>query len=153
MWLFLIGAIVVLYSTIFGATASNARLFADAVSIFGLKKYRDAEHRVQWVKIGCVVLPVAFTSVFLIFGNPVHLVFWGAVAQGMMLPFLAGAALYFHFTCKHAALRAKPLSVGCLILAAGLMGALGIYQVADALSKQFNSTPKAELRSQGPRVS
>lgn len=147
LWLFLIGAIVVLYSTIFGATASNARLFADAVSIFGLKKYRDAEHRVQWVKIGCVVLPVAFTSVFLIFGNPVHLVFWGAVAQGMMLPFLAGAALYFHFTCKHAALRAKPLSVGCLILAAGLMGALGIYQVVDAVSKQFNSTPKTELRA------
>ena len=136
LWLFLIGAIVVLYSTIFGATASNARLFADALNLFGLKRYANPEERVRWVKIGCVVLPVAFTSVFLIFGNPVHLVFWGAVAQGIMLPFLAGAALYFHFTCKHAALRAKPLSVACLIFAAVLMAALGIYQITDAISKE-----------------
>ena len=138
LWLFLLGAIVVLYSTIFGATASNARLFADAVDLFGLKRYQSAAERVRWVKIGCVVLPVAFTSVFLMFGNPVHLVFWGAVAQGIMLPFLAGAALYFHFTGKYAALRAKPLSVLCLSIAALLMAALGIYQVTDAVFKEFS---------------
>ena len=137
LWLFLIGAIVVLYSTIFGATASNARVLADALSVFRINHYRDPEHRVRWVKIGCVLLPIAFTSVFLIFGNPVKLVFWGAVAQGMMLPFLAGAALYFHFTGRHAELRARPLSVVCLSLAAILMATLGIYQVTDAISKEF----------------
>jgi len=137
LWLFLLGAIVVLYSTIFGATASNARLLTDALSIFGVNKYRDAEHRTRWVKIGCVILPVAFTSVFLIFGNPVTLVFWGAVAQGLMLPFLAGAALYFHFTNKHRELRAKPLSLACLILAAALMAGLGIYQVTDAIKTEL----------------
>jgi len=138
LWLFLIGAIVVLYSTIFGATASNARLLADALNIFGIKKYRDSEHRVLWVKIGCVLLPIAFTSVFLIFGNPVNLVFWGAVAQGMMLPFLAGAAIYFHFTSKHPTLRARPFSVACLILAALLMTTLGVYQVVDAVGKELD---------------
>jgi manganese transport protein len=136
-WLFLIGAIAVLYSTIFGATASNARLLTDALGIFGLKKYRDAAHRTHWVKISCVILPVAFTTVFLIFGNPVTLVFWGAVAQGLMLPFLAGAALYFHFTNEHKGLRAKPLSLACLLLAAVLMAALGIYQVSDAIKKEI----------------
>jgi manganese transport protein len=138
LWLFLIGAIVVLYSTIFGATASNARLFADALNIFGLKKYRDSEHRIFWVKVGCVLLPIAFTSVFLIFGNPVNLVFWGAVAQGMMLPFLAGAAIYFHFTSKHPTLRARPFSVACLIVAALLMTTLGVYQVVAAVGKELD---------------
>lgn len=137
LWLFLVGAIVVLYSTIFGATASNARVLADALSIFGVNKYRDAEHRMRWVKIGCVILPVAFTSVFLIFGNPVNLVFWGAVAQGLMLPFLAGGALYFHFTNRYKELRAGTPSLVCLSIAAILMAALGIYQVTDALTKQF----------------
>ena len=136
LWLFLVGAIAVLYSTIFGATASNARLLTDALGIFGLKKYRNAEHRTQWVKIGCVILPVAFTSVFLIFGNPVTLVFWGAVAQGCMLPFLAGAALYFHFTNRHKDLRARPVSLACLALATLLMTALGIYQVTDAIKTE-----------------
>ena len=135
LWLFLVGAVVVLYSTIFGATASNARLLADALGLFRLKRYRDAEHRVRWVKICCVILPVAFTSVFLIFGNPVHLVFWGAIAQGLMLPFLAGATLYFHRQNPHRSLRARPLSLACLVLAATLMSALGLYQVFSEVSR------------------
>lgn len=135
LWLFLVGAVAVLYSTIFGATASNARLLADALSLFGLKRYRTSEHRVQWIKISCVILPVAFTSVFLIFGNPVHLVFWGAVAQGLMLPFLAGATLYFHRQNPHLSLRARPLSLACLIVAAALMSALGAFQVYSELSR------------------
>ena len=148
LWLFLCGAIVVLYSTIFGATASNARVLADALSVFRINKYRDAEHRMRWVKIGCVILPVAFTSVFLIFGNPVTLVFWGAVAQGLMLPFLAGAALYFHFTNRHKELRARTASLVCLIVAAVLMAALGIYQVTDAVVKKLErpKTPAASVQ-------
>jgi Mn2+/Fe2+ NRAMP family transporter len=141
-YLFLVGAIVVLFSTIFGATASNARLLADALSIFGLRKYRDAEDRLRWVKISCVILPVAFTGVFLIFGNPVTLVFWGAVAQGIMLPFLAGAALYFHFTNAHRDLRARPASLIGLVVAAILMSALGVYQVVDTVSAKLNPPAK-----------
>lgn len=149
-WLFLVGAVVVLYSTVFGATASNARLLADALSIFGIHKYRDPEHRVRWIKISCVILPVAFTSVFLLFGNPVKLVFWGAVAQGLMLPFLAGAALYFHFTNQHKDLRAKPLSLACLSLAAILMAALGIYQVTDAVKKELDSRKAPAVETVAP---
>jgi hypothetical protein len=135
LWIFLVGSVVVLYSTIFGATASNARLLTDALGLFRVRHYRDASHRMRWIKISSVILPIAFTSVFLIFGNPVKLVFWGAIAQGLMLPFLAGAALYFHFTNRHKELRAKTFSLVCLITAAVLMSALGIYQVTDAISR------------------
>ena len=95
-WLFLAGAFAVLYSTVFGATASNARLAADALSLFGLVKYRSPDDRVKMIRVCCVLLPCAFASVFLLVGEPVSLVFVGALAQGLMLPFLAGAALYFH---------------------------------------------------------
>ncbi|MEO6002032.1 MAG: Nramp family divalent metal transporter [Opitutus sp.] len=132
MWLFLVGAVAVLYSTLFGATASNARLFADALNLWGLKRYRDAEHRRQWIRIGSVLLPVIFTAIFLAVGNPVSLVFVGAIAQGLMLPFLAGAALYFHFTAPHRELRARPLSLAGLMLSATAMSALGVYQVVSA---------------------
>ena len=132
LWVFLVGAVAVLYSTLFGATASNARLFADALSLWGIKRYRDAAHRRQWILIGSVVLPVTFTAIFLVFGNPVNLVFVGAIAQGLMLPFLAGAALYFHFTSPHRELRARPLSLAGLILAATAMSSLGVYQVVSA---------------------
>jgi hypothetical protein len=101
---------------------------------YGLTPRLNAEHRILLVKISCVLLPIAFTSIFLIFGNPVKLVFWGAVAQGLILPFLAGAALYFHFTSRHKELSARPFSLMCLGIAALLMTALGVYQIAQALS-------------------
>ncbi len=129
LWLFVVGAVAVLYSTIFGGTASNARLLADGLALWGVKRYRDEAHRRKWIKIGCVILPVLFTGVFLSVGNPVHLVLVGAIAQGLMLPFLAGAVLYYHFNTPHPALRARPLSLIALVIAALAMMALGVYQV------------------------
>ncbi len=57
-WIFLIGAFAVLYSTFFVATASNARLFADAAAIFGLAHYRDEAARLRMVRAACVGLPM-----------------------------------------------------------------------------------------------
>ncbi len=44
--MFVGGTVEGLYSTIFGATASNARLLADALDLFRLKRYRNEAHRV-----------------------------------------------------------------------------------------------------------
>lgn len=137
-WLFLLGACAVLYSTVFGATASNARLMADALSLFGVLRYRDAEHRARWVKIGCVLLPMAFTSVYLFVGEPVSLVFVGALAQGLMLPFLALAALYFHYRRTDTALLGGRLWASALWFAAVAMSAVGIYQVVTSFQKVLN---------------
>lgn len=130
LWLFLVGAFAVLYSTVFGATASNARLFADALSIFGLVRYESAADRARMVRLACILLPVAFTSVFLIFGSPVSLVFVGAVAQGLMLPFLGLAAVYFRFRATEAGLRPGGPWTVALCLSALCMIAAGAYQVA-----------------------
>lgn len=133
--IFLIGAFAVLYSTVFGGTASNARLLADSLRLTRLKTYRDADHQAKWVKICAVGLAVAFTSVYLLWQAPVTLVFIGAVGQGVMLPFLGAAAVYFHFTNPMRELRAGPVSVAGLIVAAVSMTALGVYQVVDAVGK------------------
>jgi manganese transport protein len=132
-WMFLVGAFAVLYSTIFGATASNARLAVDALDLFKVKRYRDPAERARWLKYACVALPVAFTTVFILVGAPVSLVFIGAVGQGLMLPFLAGAAIYYHYTNPHHELRAGTGSVVCLVVASLLMAALGGYQVISAV--------------------
>jgi manganese transport protein len=136
-WMFLVGAFAVLYSTIFGATASNARLAVDALDLFKIKKYRDHTERLRWLKYACVALPVAFTTVFILVGAPVSLVFIGAVGQGLMLPFLAGAALYYHFQNPHRDLRAGRGSLGCLVAASLLMAALGLYQVGSEILRML----------------
>jgi manganese transport protein len=133
--LFLLGAFAVLYSTIFGGTASNARLLVDSLRLTRLKTYRDAEEHARWVKYAAVALAIAFTTVFIAWRAPVSLVFIGAVGQALMLPFLAGGALYFHFKNPVRELRARPLSLVGLCIAAVSMTALGIYQLVDTISK------------------
>jgi manganese transport protein len=134
-WLFLAGAFAVLYSTVFGATASNARLFADALSLFGIVKYQTQDERLQMVRAGCVLLPCAFATVYLLWGEPVSLVFVGALAQGLMLPFLAGAALYFHYRRADAGLRTGNVWAACLWFAGLAMAAVGSYKVVEEVRK------------------
>jgi manganese transport protein len=134
VWVFLGGAFAVLYSTVFGATASNARLFADGLEVFGVRRYENAEARARMVRLGSVLLPVAFTSVFLVFGNPVSLVFVGAIGQGLMLPFLAFAALHFHWFQTDPALGVGRVFTAGLVLSAVAISAAGVYQVAQQLS-------------------
>lgn len=136
-WMFLVGAFAVLFSTIFGATASNARLAVDALDLFKVKHYRDDAERLRWLQYACVALPVAFTGVFILVGAPISLVFIGAVGQGLMLPFLAGAAIYYHFQNPHRELRAGKLSLVCLLVASALMTALGGYQIISEVGRMF----------------
>jgi len=119
----------VLFSTVFGATASNARLFADALSVFRLKTFESAQARQQMVRLGCVMLPVASLLVYLMLGAPVSLVFVGALAQGTMLPFLAMAAVYFHFKKTDRRLRPGRVWTLFLLVSALAMAAVGCYQI------------------------
>jgi len=137
-WFFLTGAFAVLYSTVFGATASNARLFADALQLFKIVKYRDAAQRMFAVKIGCVLLPIAFTTVYLLIGEPVRLVFVGALAQALMLPFLAFAAVYFYYRRTDKALLPGKVWATFLWFAALAMTAVGVYKLSEELKKSLN---------------
>jgi manganese transport protein len=137
-WFFLVGAFAVLYSTVFGATASNARLLADALQLFRILKYRDAAHRALAIKIACVALPIAFTTVYLVVEEPVTLVFVGALAQALMLPFLGFAAVYFYYRRTDKALLPGKVWAACLWFAAFAMTAVGAYKLGEELRKVLN---------------
>jgi manganese transport protein len=126
---FLIGAFFALFSTTFVATASNARLFADGLQIFKLRCYDGEESRQRMIKVGCVLLPAISVLAFITMGEPVKLVFIGAIAQGLMLPFLAIAALYFRHVRTDAALRPGTAWTFCLWFAAIAMMVAGGYQI------------------------
>jgi manganese transport protein len=136
-WFFLVGAFAVLYSTVFGATASNSRLFADALQLFKIVRYRDVAHRAFMVKVGCVLLPVAFSTVFILVREPVRLVFVGALAQALMLPFLACAALYFYYRRTERSLLPGKAWAACLWFAAAAMTAVGVYKLIEEISKRL----------------
>lgn len=130
---FLFGALVVLYSTFFVSTAGNARLLVDVLGLARVARYPTDHARRRGVQLASVLLPLASALVYTLWPRPVTLVIVGAIGQGVMLPFLAGAALYFHRHRATADLRpGRPWGV-LLWISAVLMIAIGIYQLVQTL--------------------
>jgi hypothetical protein len=97
--LLLVGAFAVLYSTFFVASASHARVAVDGLKVLGLigkSPDADAEAR-RWLVGFSGGLPVLALMIYLLFPDPVALVLLSGVAQGVMLPMLAGAAIWFRY--------------------------------------------------------
>ena len=130
---FLIGAFVVLFSTVFVSTASNARLFADGAVLFRLARSPSPRLRARLVQAACVGIPVFLVVVYAIVGAPVYLVMVGALAQALMLPFLAFAALYLRYRLTAERLRPGPAWTSLLWIAFASMAAVGLYQFGQQL--------------------
>jgi len=136
-WIFLVGAFAVLYSTFFVATASNARLFADAAQLFGLTRYPDEAARLRMVRAACVGLPITCAMVYFMFPQPVALVLIGALGQALMLPFLGGAALYFHHKRLAGVIDSSAAWTLFLWMSAISMMLAGGYQLVQTLRPLF----------------
>ena len=130
VWIFILGAFMVLYSTYFVSTASNARLFADVTAMIGLHK--TPEERAKWVRWGVVGIPVLTLILYFGLKAPVTLVMIGGTAQALMLPFLGFAALWFHRKVP-ASIRAGAPWVVFLVLSVLAMATLGAFQAAKAV--------------------
>ncbi|MDP3068690.1 MAG: Nramp family divalent metal transporter [Opitutaceae bacterium] len=131
LWMFLTGAFFVLFSTAFAASAANARLAADAIGVFGLKKYRDDADRGWWVKFFSAGLPLYAAALYMIWPKPVALVFIGGVGQGILLPFLGLAALHFRYHRTDPELRPGHGWTVTLWVAVAALMLGGVYQVWD----------------------
>lgn len=129
-WLFLSGAIAVLYSTYLVASAANARMVSDFLNIAGLNSAApETEERRKIVTIFSVILPMACVVAYLLFPEPVMLVAISGVTQFLMLPVLGFCALYFRYRVTDQRLQPSTawdffLVLSCLaMLTAGLYGA------------------------------
>ncbi|GAB6166553.1 Nramp family divalent metal transporter [Thermostilla marina] len=128
-WFFLFGAVAVLYSTFFSANAGHTRVAADAVEVFRGKPMGDRA-RAAWVRAYAIILPLFAMATLLLIRRPVQLILASGVMQAIMLPMLAGAALYFRYRRCDPRLRPSVVWDACLWLSsAGLLvaGVAGAY--------------------------
>ena len=128
--LFLIGAIMVLFSSFFIGVASNQRMFVDAFAQLGLLDYRNPTDRRKWFKWTAVLIPFLWISLFLFFKAPVFMVMFGGIALSILLLMVVFAA--FHFRLRRLDKRLKPaLGYDILLWISGvLIFTFGIYSVA-----------------------
>ena len=95
-WIFLLGAVAVLYSTFFVTNASKARMCTDALRLFHWRADTE-ESRVRWLRIFSAGFPLACFAVYVLFPHPKTLVLAGGVMQSILLPVMACAAIWFRY--------------------------------------------------------
>ncbi|HEX2520126.1 MAG TPA: hypothetical protein VHK04_11365, partial [Castellaniella sp.] len=122
--LFYIGAIVVLYGTIFAATAGNSRMFADFMRLHGAFEQDDMSARNRWRDIFIVVLTVIPVCMYFAFGEkPVAMVKWGGLAQAWTLPTISLGTVYLVYRHMPREMRATPFGQALLWIGAVLITA------------------------------
>ena len=94
--LFLFGAFAVLYSTFFVANAGHARVFPDALRVMGFVS-DDERTKKLLLTIFSGVFPFTCLIVYCFIPAPTVLVLASGLMQAVMLPMIAGAALYFRY--------------------------------------------------------
>lgn len=96
--LFVIGAIVVLYSTLFAALAAWTRLFADAFGRVGWYNFQDEKSRRLAIAILAWLIPMGWATLFLFMQkSPGFMVILGGLATVVILLIVVFATLYFRY--------------------------------------------------------
>ncbi len=124
--LFLFGAFAVLYSTFFIGNAGHCRLATDVLDVLNLTQH-TARTRPLWMRGFAIVLPILCVAVYFTVGSPVLLVLIGGVAQALLLPMVAFAALHFRHRHCEPTLRPGRFWDAMLVLCLIAFTIVGIY--------------------------
>lgn len=131
---FLIGAFAVLYSTYFVACASNARVSADGIRVFGVGGATEPAHQ-WWIKLLSGLIPLIALGVFWVFPKPVTLVMASGAAQAIMLLMLGVAVLWFRYRRSDKRLTIGPLWDALLWISCIGLVIAGLWTMVDQIRK------------------
>ena len=101
----MVGAFVVLFSTLFGALAIWTRLFADAFGQIGWLDFKDVGQRHRAIALLAWSIPLIWATLFLVLKVPVLMVIIGGMATTVILLIVVFAALHFRYRRLPDALR------------------------------------------------
>ena len=134
--LFIVGAFLVLFSTVIGALAADCRLLPDYLIETGFLR-NDPDLRRRWIRAAGYLYPFLYLGIFLFFDNPLTLVIVGALFTATLGPVLILGILYIEKTRLVPELRlgvsAKTLMYVALLLVSAVSAALLYF----ALSARF----------------
>ncbi|MCB0836979.1 MAG: Nramp family divalent metal transporter [Bacteroidetes bacterium] len=94
---FLIGAVIVLFSTLFSALASWVRIFGDALGEVGWVDFHTPESKSKVLAVQAWLIPLVWAILFLFIKQPVFMVLTGGVITSLILFLVVYAAVYFRY--------------------------------------------------------
>jgi Mn2+/Fe2+ NRAMP family transporter len=136
MWslpIFLIGAIAVLYSTVFSSTAAHCRVFADFVGMVGIYDRRNYALRLKMIRLFVVLLLFVPSVYFMMLGDPVLMVKIGGISQAFMLPVIGFATVYLRYKHMPSSILPKGWITLALWISAVVMAVMMGYSIVQRL--------------------
>jgi Mn2+/Fe2+ NRAMP family transporter len=94
---FMVGAVVTLFSTLFVACASGTRMFTDAFARCGFLDFQDPVQRGKWIRNLAWILPLIWAILFLVIKAPVLMVMAGGLSLILLLVLVVYTAWYFRY--------------------------------------------------------
>lgn len=132
-YLFLVGAIAVLLSTLFGSAASVPRLWTNTLGLLGVIDWHDVRVRRRTIRILTCCLPPVWAAFFLFVQSPVLMVQIGGIGGGVFLLAVVIAAWRLRGTGVDRRFRGSAWLTAALALSSAAIAFLGLYGILDTL--------------------
>lgn len=131
--IFMIGAFMALYSTLFTATASFSRMFTDAFGQLGLLRFYHQPSRKRMMAVLAWFFPALWCGLFLFIKLPVGMILVGGFMTSILLLLVVFAAIHFRY--RRLPFQLKPSLFYDLILwlSACTIVIIGIYGIVQAV--------------------
>ena len=130
---FIIGAFMALYSTLFTAVASFSRMFTDAFGQLGWIRFYDFQQRKKMIAILAWAFPIGWCALFLFIKLPVSMILIGGFMTSILLLLVVFAAIHFRYRRLPAALRPSRIYDLAFLLSASTILCIGIYGIIQVL--------------------
>lgn len=130
-YLFLLGAVAVLFSTHVASAAAVPRLWTNTLGLLGVLDWNDLKVRRRTMRILTICLPTLWAVFFLFVQSPLLMVQIGAIGTGIFLLAVTIAVWKLRTTEVDARFKANRWLTLALVLSSIGIGLLGIYTVLE----------------------
>ncbi|WP_169728018.1 Nramp family divalent metal transporter [Adhaeribacter aquaticus] len=130
---FMIGAFMALYSTLFTATASFSRIFTDVFAQLGWLQFYDFPARKRMLAWLAWAFPASWCVLFLFIKLPVGMILIGGFMTSFLLLLVVFVALHFRYRRLPAALKPGTFYDLAFWLSAGTIWVMAIYGMVQVL--------------------
>ena len=150
--LWILGAIVVLYSTLMGALAAWTRMFSDAFGRVGLFDFSNFEQRRTAIAWLAWIIPAIWSLLFLWLKKPALMVFLGGLATVAILLIVVFAAMFFRYKRQDRRLRPTvfyDIALWLSVVAITIVAGFSLYKAVDSfVAPAENQTTPVEAAAE-----
>ncbi|MDR7304020.1 Nramp family divalent metal transporter [Haloactinomyces albus] len=128
---FLVGAVIVLGSTMWASTASNPRQYTNFLGVVGAIDWNDPKARLRWIRAFTVGLPIFWGISYLLLESPVLMVQIGGIASAIFLVALVVAVWHLHNKEIDRRLHGGRAFNAALAISSAAVMLLGVYALLE----------------------